>query len=172
MATRMSSRQLIGAALAALVGLYALGTAYTWLDAMLAEQAAPYIVMSVLAIVGALMMVAAVPTNHLWRRQLTAARWMLPVLAGVGGICAAVCMWFVSMFRACEGVCQPVDTWKMLPSLIAVGALCGLGPAWAALGLRGREGAGRWWAVAVVMTIIGFCVGMFFWVETGLYPNA
>ncbi|WP_460765443.1 hypothetical protein [Mariniluteicoccus flavus] len=173
MAQRMSPRQLVLAAVAALIGLYAVGNAYTWLDAMIAEGAGGYIVMSILAVIGSLAMVAAVPVNFLWRRQPRWARAVLPTVAGVGGVCAAVCLWFVAMIQACSQTCAPVDTWKMLPALLACGALAGLGPAWAALGFRGasRAGAVRWWVAAAILATAGFCVAMFSWVEVGIYPN-
>lgn len=158
-------------AVGALAGLYALGNSITWLQAMAEEKSWGFFVMALLGVLGSLLAVGLVPIVFLWRRPPLWARILIGVVAAVGGVCAAVCLWFVAIFQAClgEGVCRPVHTWLMLPALLACAALSALGPVWGAL--TGDRNTTRQWALAVVLALVGFLVGMGFWVEMGLYPG-
>lgn len=158
-------------ALGALAGLYALGNSITWLQAMAEERSWGFLVMAAFGVLGSLFAVALVPLTFFWRRPPLAARIAIGVVGAVGGVCAAVCLWFVAMLQAClgEGVCRPVHTWLMLPALLACGVLSALGPTWGAL--TGDRNTTRQWALAIVLALAGFLVALGFWVEMGLYPG-
>lgn len=167
---RLSRGWQIASAICALIGLYALGTSMTWFVSMVEDPSlAGWTVLSIAALIGSLGFIAGVPLLRSWDAPPRWARIVLPALFGVMSIIAAVGMWVVIVLVViCADACRPVDTWKLLPTLICCGALCALGPGMAAL--MDRRGRGQLlWGIAVVFGVIGFLVGMYYWVEGQLF---
>lgn len=165
---RLGNRWLVLSAVCALVGLFGVGNSVTWLTAMLgAADTAGYAIPAAGAVLASLLLVVAVPLFKSW----TPPRWfriLVPIVAGIFGIAAGVATFALTSLVICDYQCRPVDTWKMLPVLLACGVLCAIGPGvWALTDRRDRPELT--WPVTVAFIVIGFAVGLYQWVENGIY---
>lgn len=165
-------RWFLPSAAVSLAALFALGASVTWLVSMLeAPDTRVFALPFVGAVLASLVLTVAVPVL----RTRTVPRWarfILPPLVGVFALVAAVAVWLLTLLLACEvdGVCRPSDTWQALPSLITCGILAASGPGLAALVTpEGNEWRGRFWALAVVVGLIGFVAALGAWIELGIY---
>ncbi|NNG18480.1 hypothetical protein HJ590_02615 [Naumannella sp. ID2617S] len=165
---RLSRRWLIISAILALIGLYAVGSSIYWVVSMLgAPDTAWVAIPAVGAVLASVLVVIAVPLFKSWQPP----RWVrigLPIVAGGFGIVAAVGTFTLASLTACDYQCRPADTWKMLPAMLTAGVLTALGPGvWALTDRRDREDL--LWPLAVAFVVIGIAVGIYQWVENGLY---
>lgn len=168
---RLGVPALIGWAVIALLGLYALFLSGYWIISLAAPGmvASDWIyLLGVLAgCLACVTLVLGVPVFTRWR---PADKVLIPLAIGLGicGLCAAAAVLPLGMLWACDTVCKPADTFRALPMIFACAALVAVGPGVMALNRRNL----RWTGVSVVIAVVGFCVAMFLWVEWGLYPNS
>lgn len=169
---RLPRRWFLPSAAVSLAALFALGASVTWLVSMLeAPDTRVYALPFAGAVLASLVLTVAVPVL----RTRTPPRWArvaLPPLVGGFALVAAVAVWLLTLLLACDvdGVCRPSDTWLALPSLFTCGILAASGPGLAALVTPERsEWRSRFWALTVVVGLVGFVVALGAWVELGIY---
>ncbi|TDO86156.1 hypothetical protein [Enemella evansiae] len=165
---RLGTGWLVLSAICALIGLFGVGNTVTWFLSMIgAPDTAPLAIPAAGAVLATLLLMIAVPLFKSW----TPPRWVrivLPVLAGIFGIAAGAATFALTSLVICDYQCRPVDTWKMLPVLIACGVMAALGPGVWALTDR-RDRGELTWPITVAFIVIGFAVGLYQFVENGIY---
>ncbi|MDO5500284.1 MAG: hypothetical protein Q4F67_11475 [Propionibacteriaceae bacterium] len=174
-ASRLPRRWFIPSAVVALAAMFALGASVTWLVSMIeAPDTRVFAWPFAGAVLASLILIVAVPILQTW----TIPRWAqvaVPLFVGIFALVAAVGVWLLTIVLACDddGLCRPRDTWQALPALITCGILAASGPGLAALvSVPHGEWRGRFWALTVVLGLIGFVAALGAWIEFGIFALA
>lgn len=168
-------------AVLAAAGLWALVLLGQWVAAMFAAgmraSDLPFALVGILALPAAIALTGAVPLLRRWQPRPRIAI-LLASVCGLAGLLGAAITILTGPLLACLDLCQPVDTWLALPSIIVAGLLAATGPGLYALA-RDPYRLGDlpdsrnqvWWGLAAAFCFLGLMAGLLYWVEVWLYPS-